>query len=128
MTVFCSFVFSVLLISNLEFFMRKFWRSKLEMAGLSFQTNLESLKDSNNELYRQLTKTKKKFIIIRCIIWLIVLRETIVCSMQFIYMLDECETAFYHILNYASRAFLECFIDLIELLGLCWVYRAQQQF
>ena len=35
MTVFCSLVFAVVLISNLEFFMNKFWVSRLKMAGLS---------------------------------------------------------------------------------------------
>ena len=124
MTVFCSLVFSVLLISNVEFFIWQYWLSLMEKAGLSPYISLESLKTDNIELYKNLIKTKKKFIYVRIIIWLIVLRETIVCSMEFLYVIDMCENFLFHLLNYLSRSFLECFIDLIELLSLCWVYRA----
>ena len=43
MKIFCSLVFAVVLITNLEFFMNKFWVSRLEMAGLSASTSLTSL-------------------------------------------------------------------------------------
>lgn len=127
MTVFCSIVLSVLLIRNVEFYMWQYWLSLLEKAGLSAYISLDSLKIENIELYQNLIKTKKKFIYVRIIIWLIVMRETIVCSMEFLYMIDMCDNFFFHLLNYLSRSFLECFIDLIELLSLCWVYRAQQR-
>ena len=43
MKFFCSLVFAVVLITNLEFFMNKFWVGRLEMAGLSASTSLTSL-------------------------------------------------------------------------------------
>jgi len=43
LTVFCSFVFSALLIGNLEFFIQKFWLNRLAIVGLSAKTNLNEL-------------------------------------------------------------------------------------
>jgi hypothetical protein len=128
MTLFCDVVFAVLLIINVEFFMQSFWKSRLLMAGLTDQTNLAKLKNDNIALHSSLFLIKKKFVYLRLLVWLIVLRETIVTLLQFSYIIDLAQTFFFQTLNYVNRSFLECSLDVIEFLGLCWLYRTQYHF
>ena len=62
------------------------------------------------------------------LIWLIVLRETVLDLLQFSYIIGLAQTFFFQTLNYVNRSFLECLIDLLEFLGLCWLYRTQYYF
>ena len=95
------------------------------MAGLSDKINFKQLQKDNEELYDQFEKIKTKFALIRILMWFIVLRESIVFIMEIFYMIDECDTIFFHIINFSSSGFLECTIDLLEFIGLCWLCRAQ---
>ena len=98
------------------------------MASVTDQTDLAKLKNDNFELHRHLLKIKKKFVYLRVLIWLIILREAIVDVLYLSFIIDLAQTTFFRILNYAYRSFLESSIDLIEYLGLCWLYRTQYHF
>jgi hypothetical protein len=128
MTFFWDIVLAVLLITNVEFFMQKYWNSCLLMAGVTDHAGLEKLKNDNFDLHRHLLTIKKKFFYLRVLIWLIILREAIVHVLHLSFIIDLAQTKFFRILNYAYRSFLESSIDLIEYLGLCWLYRTQYQF
>jgi hypothetical protein len=91
------------------------------MAGLAPETTLISLKQDNNELYSKFYSIKKKFTALRVLTWVVVLREAIICVLQFSYIIDLSKTTTFQQLNYFDRSFFECLIDLFEFLGLCWL-------
>ena len=64
------------------------------------------------------------FTYLRIIVWLLVLRDTINWSMQLLYVVDYCHSVLFSVLNDANRAFLETAIDIVEFVGLCLNFAA----
>lgn len=85
--------------------MQMFWNSRLEMAGLTSETTLQSLKNDKNELYSLFYSIKKKFFALRLVILLIVSREAVICVLEFSYIIELSKNLTFKILNYIDRSF-----------------------
>jgi hypothetical protein len=72
-----------------------------------------------------MAKTKKTFIYLRIVIWLLVLRESINCSLGLLFVLGYSDTILFQSIHYSNRAFLETTIDIVEFFALCYLFRAQ---
>ena len=61
---------------------------------------------------------------IRLIMWLLVLRETINCSLELLFVVNLSDTELFDAINYVNRAFLDTAIDIVEFSALCYLFRA----
>jgi hypothetical protein len=72
-----------------------------------------------------MAKTKKTFIYLRIVIWLLVLRELINCSLELLFVVGYSDSILFKAIHYSNRAFLVTIIDIFEFFALCYLFRAQ---
>ena len=79
----------------------------------------------NLEVRLRLISAKKSYKYVRLVALLIVTRELFISFPLLLFNLDQSRTMLYKIVTNFNRAFLQTFIDTIEFIALCWLFRAQ---
>ena len=81
--------------------------------------------DKSTDSYIYFSRIKTSFIFFRIVVVLIISREMLVCTINFLYALDYSNSKFYYVLNSINRTFYENTVDTIEFLVLSWIYKSQ---